>query len=129
MDSIDCIVPEKLERLAHRIQQALEQTHSANLSTPHQNFQKISRRGMAFTEHSDILPACNGMLCITLFLYIADYKIIIKHDRSFRPIFSGQEEHPSFSTNCITASCKTTVRFYLPLLPGRGQRAPANAIY
>ena len=126
---MDCIVSEKIEkdwpieydrRWRYYIRQISQHRH--------QGFQRISRRGMAFTEYSDILPACNGMLCITLFLYITDYKIIIKHDRSFRPIFSGQEEHPSFSTNCITASCKTTVRFYLPLLPGRGQRAPANAI-
>ena len=59
----------------------------------------------------------NCMPCSTLFLYITDYKTIINHSRSFRPVFSGQEEHLYFSINCITASCKTTASFYLPLLP------------
>ena len=39
----------------------------------------------------------NCMPCSTLFLYITDYKSIINHSRSFRPVFSGQEGH----RNCI----------------------------
>ena len=78
MDSIDCIVPEKLERLAHRIQQALEQTHSANLSTPHQSFQKISQQACR-------LLVFEYFVCVQLQLYRTIFCIllIITHSSRF----------------------------------------------
>ena len=62
-------------------------------------------------------PQNNCMLCSTFFLHITDYKVITKHHRSFRPVFSGQKEHAYLSNICVTKSCKTAACFYLPLPP------------
>lgn len=53
-----------------------------------------------------LLSTYNCMLCSTKFLYNADNKAIMKHGRSFHPVFSGQKEHASFINACISLSCK-----------------------
>ena len=62
-----------------------------------------------------LLSTYNCMLCSTKFLYNTDNKVIMKHDRSFHPVFSGQKEHASFLNACISLSCKTTACFCLLL--------------
>ena len=72
------------------------------------------------------MSVCNCMPCSTLFLYIVDYEVVTKYNRSFRHVFSGREERTSFSIICMTVSCKTAARFCLPLLPGCPRQWPLS---
>lgn len=110
------------KRLARRARQAPNGTRYRSkyfrwiFQHQDQGFQKTSRRVPAFIGHPDILSVYKCMLCSALFFYIVDYKIIINHDWSLRPVFSGQKEHCSFSNSCVTANCKTIARLCLLLL-------------